>query len=984
MRAVSKGAVWGAVIVLALVFAGGGYAYYRHESRDLRAAAETQLTAIARMKAGEIGRWRQEHVRDLEGMATGIVRTHVLAGIEGPVGEGNRAALAAWLERYRGVHLYQNVILARPDGSLMLSLDPGLTRLEPEAMDLAARAVASGRAEFGVMFRCGACGKLHLDVAAAIFDDERRQVAVLIQRNYPDAELSLLVQSWPTPSPSAESLLVRRDGDEVVFMNLLRHVSDPPLTRRIALSRTEVPAVQGALGHSGIFEGPDYRGVPVLSEVQQVPDSPWALVSKVDRDEILAEARYRGGVILVLVLLGVLLTAAAGLVAYRTGRLVLLQRLLEAEQARRQAQEEARTTLYSIGDGVISTDASGCVTRINPVAQALTGWSEAEARGQPLEQVFTIINEESRVPVESPVRRVLRDGVVVGLANHTLLVARDGTERPIADSGAPIRAEGEPMAGVVLVFRDQSEARQAEEALQTERDNLRAIMSATPVALVVFDEHERVLQANKAAESLSGGGKGALEQGRCGDFLGCAHRREDPDGCGRSRHCTNCGLRAAISEVLRTGEAINDLETSVEIESSAGRHDRWLVASVEPLVLGGRRCVVMALSDITGRKLAEDAVKASEERYRGLVELSPDAVFVNRDGQVTFVNAAALVLFGATEPGQLLGRSPFELFDPGYHALMKQRIGLLLEGQRVPLIEGRILRVDGTSREVEVVASPFGDAAGRAIQVILRDVTERKRLEEERRQFEAAARQQQRLEAIGTLASGVAHEINNPLNIILNYGELLRDNASDPARVADYAGNVIKESERVAVIVRNLLSFARQDRETHSPARVVDLVERTLSLMRAVLRKDHIRIEVDVPDDLPSLKCRSQQIQQVLMNLLTNARDALNQRYPGSVDDKFLRIRASVVDKDGHRCVRLSVEDCGTGIPAEVAERVFDPFFTTKPRDQGTGLGLSISYGIVREHHGELWFETEPDRGTTFHMDLPADDGLPVGPQGAA
>jgi len=213
---------------------------------------------------------------------------------------------------------------------------------------------------------------------------------------------------------------------------------------------------------------------------------------------------------------------------------------------------------------------------------------------------------------------------------------------------------------------------------------------------------------------------------------------------------------------------------------------------------------------------------------------------------------------------------------------------------------------------------------------------------------------------------------------------LLRDNASDPARVADYAGNVIKESERVAVIVRNLLSFARQDRETHSPARVVDLVERTLSLMRAVLRKDHIRIEVDVPDDLPSLKCRSQQIQQVLMNLLTNARDALNQRYPGSVDDKFLRIRASVVDKDGHRCVRLSVEDCGTGIPAEVAERVFDPFFTTKPRDQGTGLGLSISYGIVREHHGELWFETEPDRGTTFHMDLPADDGLPVGPQGAA
>ena len=449
------------------------------------------------------------------------------------------------------------------------------------------------------------------------------------------------------------------------------------------------------------------------------------------------------------------------------------------------------------------------------------------------------------------------------------------------------------------------------------------------------------------------------------------------------RQCPSCGLWAAIRHVLQTGAPVNDLETVVQTESSVGPRTQWLVGGIEPLVLGGRRCVVMALGDITQRKTAEDAMKASEERYRALVELSPDAVFVDRNDQVAFVNAAALALFGATEPGQLLGRSPFELFDPGYHALMKQRIGLLLEGQRVPLIEGRILRVDGTSREVEVVASPFDDAAGRAIQVILRDVTERKQLEEERRQFEASARQQQRLEAIGTLASGVAHEINNPLNIILNYGELLRDAASDPIRVADYAENVIKESERVAVIVRNLLSFARQDRETHSPARVVDLVERTLSLMRAVLRKDHIRIEVDVPDDLPSLKCRSQQIQQVLMNLVTNARDALNQRYPRSVDDKFLRIRANTVDKEGRRWVRLSVEDRGTGIPPEVAERVFDPFFTTKSRDQGTGLGLSISYGIVREHHGDLWFETEPDRGTTFHMDLPVDDGRAVGPEGA-
>ncbi len=240
--------------------------------------------------------------------------------------------------------------------------------------------------------------------------------------------------------------------------------------------------------------------------------------------------------------------------------------------------------------------------------------------------------------------------------------------------------------------------------------------------------------------------------------------------------------------------------------------------------------------------------------------------------------------------------------------------------------------------------------------------------------MEAQLRQSQKLESIGTLASGVAHEINNPLTGIINYAYLIRDGTSDAALMR-FAEGIAREGERVAEIVKNLLSFSRHEKESHSPARIRDIVDETLSLVTAVLRKDQIRVEVDVPSDLPNVRCRSQQIQQVLMNLLTNARDALNARYPGFDEDKVVHVEAQNVSEGGKRWIRLTVEDHGSGISEGDIDRIFDPFFTTKPRDRGTGLGLSVSHGIVRDHGGSLSVESEPGAYTRFIVKLPVDNG---------
>ena len=234
--------------------------------------------------------------------------------------------------------------------------------------------------------------------------------------------------------------------------------------------------------------------------------------------------------------------------------------------------------------------------------------------------------------------------------------------------------------------------------------------------------------------------------------------------------------------------------------------------------------------------------------------------------------------------------------------------------------------------------------------------------------------QSQRLESIGLLTSGVAHEINNPLCIIMNLAQFIMDDADTTAEAREHAATIVDESERMAGMLRNLLSFSRHEKESPGPADVRTLVDKTLSLVRSSFCKDKIEVVTEIPEGLPKVRCHGQQIQQVLINLLFNARDALNARFHDAAPDKTIRIVVRPFEREGEAWIRLTVEDRGIGVPPDVSRRIFDPFFTTKPQEEGTGLGLSISYGLMKEHGGDLWFESQPEIGAQFHMDLKTTD----------
>ncbi len=395
-----------------------------------------------------------------------------------------------------------------------------------------------------------------------------------------------------------------------------------------------------------------------------------------------------------------------------------------------------------------------------------------------------------------------------------------------------------------------------------------------------------------------------------------------------------------------------------------------------PIKVEGQTLLYSIIHDVSEKNKSRVALAESENRFQLLVETAPDAIYIAVEERLVFVNNEMIRLMGAASEDELTGRPVWAHIHPHYHEIVRQRSERMARlSVSAPPLEEVFKRLDGSNVYVEVSAVSIQYQQMPGMLVFVRDITERKRIENLRMEMEAQQRQQQKLEAIGTLAGGVAHEINNPIHGIMNYAELILDEAGLSGSGTAYAQEIIHETERISVIVKNLLQFSRHEKQTHSYASVYDIIGQTVSLINTVIKKDQITLDIQLDEGLPEIKCRSQQIQQVLMNLLTNARDALNEKYPEYDENKTIRVGCRLFERDDRRWVRIAVEDQGNGITDEVRERMFDPFFSTKPRETGTGLGLSISHGIVKDHHGKIEVETEPGEYTRFMLELPVDNG---------
>jgi len=253
----------------------------------------------------------------------------------------------------------------------------------------------------------------------------------------------------------------------------------------------------------------------------------------------------------------------------------------------------------------------------------------------------------------------------------------------------------------------------------------------------------------------------------------------------------------------------------------------------------------------------------------------------------------------------------------------------------------------------------------------------------ERREAQAQVIQSSKLASIGELAAGVGHEINNPINGIINCADILIDALQESPDNQEFAQLIRAEADRIAQITKNLLTFARQDRPGLEETDLREVIALVLSLAGNRIQKQGVTVNVEVDEDVPLVRCQKLGMQQVFMNIVINALHALETRYPGKDKSNRIDITTARVEIGGRPGVRVSISDYGCGIPGGVLDRIFDPFFTTKGRDAGTGLGLSISDSIVRAHGGLIRVESGENEGATFHLDLPIDpDTLPAAEDG--
>lgn len=370
------------------------------------------------------------------------------------------------------------------------------------------------------------------------------------------------------------------------------------------------------------------------------------------------------------------------------------------------------------------------------------------------------------------------------------------------------------------------------------------------------------------------------------------------------------------------------------------------------------RSIRFATADVE-RQRAE-AVTASAHhaaRWQAIVDTATEGIVtIDAAGTIETTNGAALLLFGY-EQSELIGRNvsmlmpePFCLEHDGY----LQRY--LATGERRIIGIGREVvgrRKSGTEFPIDLSVGE-GDIAGRRFfTAVIRDITDRKEMQTKLAQAE-------RLAAVGELAAGVAHEVNNPINTIINCAQLIQDGDAPD----ENCKTIIEEGQRIAEIVQSLLQFARDDRDRPQPTSLPDVVQRTMRLIAENLKRHGIGLDIDVPEDVPPVLARPQQIQQVLLNLLINAKDALVQ---GGGDERRVSITAAA-SGDGSELV---VTDNGPGVPPHLGNRIFEPFVTTKRARGGTGLGLSISRSIVEGYGGHIELVRGQERGARFRVWLP-------------
>ncbi len=624
-----------------------------------------------------------------------------------------------------------------------------------------------------------------------------------------------------------------------------------------------------------------------------------------------------------------------------------------AEAALRASEERFRGVFDHTSLGISVTDRKGHLVQVNPAWSRLLGYSPAQVEGLTVGDLTH--------PDDRATSKLLYERLVAGeLENYRVekrYLRADGQAVWVELAVAAVRGPSGELDKAVGVSMDISQRKQALEALKNSEEKFNTAFRSSPDAIMINRLEGGVfLEVNDSFLNTLG------------------YRRQEVLGRGDGE----LELWARPAERERFWREIQDKGECLGLEASFLTRDGRLV----PVVISGRRATldgkpatISIARDVTEARQAREALELSQQRYRSLVENVPYGIFIveHPSGALVFINHTACEMMGYTV-NEALGLNVWDMISPRDQDRARQRIRARTSGQRLPT-EHEIyncLKKDGTSFRCEVTASMVTFQGKPAVQGIVRDVTERERLE---RQLQHA----QKMEALGTMAGGVAHEFNNILMTFRGYIQLLQMRPNLDPEVGAALEKMSQSTRRAGELTQKMLTFSRMETGEKVPVQVNQVIRDLEGLLRQTFPHG-IGIHLDLAAELPLVLANPNQIEQVLVNLVLNARDAMG-------DKGSLSLGTRLAGLDPEFCaanpwahpgnyVEVQVADDGPGMPPEVLERVFEPFFTTKEPGRGTGLGLSVAYSLIKNHGGGILAKNRPQGGGAFNIYLPISEGV--------
>jgi two-component system sensor histidine kinase/response regulator len=933
---------WLLIILFLIISASSiilGYLYYKSQKTRLLNDKKLELSGIADLKVRQIAQWRNERIGDAILLGENSPFINQLCDyLDSPDDMKLRSEILGSLKSITRNPEYRNVLLIDSAGEVRLFYPSRDTVMGGHLINLFSEFLKLQSPVLTDLHETSNVSYAHLDLIIPILKKEKTDnlvVGLLAVRIDPREVLYPLVNTWPVPSKTAESLLLRQENDEVVFLNELRFKKNSALVLRKSISEEKLPAAMAVRGIEGTIDGVDYRGSSVVAAMKKVPGSPWFMVAKIDHNEVFTSLNRQMAMIIIIIILFILtIGLLLGFIEWNEN-VRFYREKYEAELDHLALRKHFDYILKYANDIIFLADSDLVIIEANDRAFEVYQWGRSELIGMNLSKLTAPANLKA---MEAEKKVLEKKGSATFETTHN---RKNGTTIPVEISARQVEIEG--IKYFQYICRDITDRKQSELILRESEERFRKIFEESPFGIAMTAKDLGIIRANNAFCNMLGYKEENLKSLTFRDFT-------HPDYIERDKIAM---LRLTAQE-LPSYHVIWG-STTVSIIRNDNEEVQYFLAMVE---------------DITQRKQAEAELEKSFSLIKATLESTADGILVvDMQGKIVQYNQKFTGMWRIPETIMELKDDDVavqfvkdQLMNPD--KFTKQIIKLYTDQEKTTsdLLEFKDGRIFERYSQPQKIS---GKSVGRVWS--FRDITESKRAEAELIAAKEKAEENDRLKT--AFLHNVSHEIRTPMNAIIGFSTLLNEPDTSEAERNQFIDIIFQSGSQLLSIINDIVDIANiESGQAKLNAIEMDLNSSMRSLNEQFSYKEQaniisINLKTGLPDNEANIMIDSTKLIQVLSNLINNATKFTKE---GRIDFGYTM-------KD--RFLEFFVKDTGIGIPPDLHEKIFERFYQVdnliSRKFGGTGLGLSICKAYIELLGGKIWVKSRPGEGTTFKFTIP-------------